>query len=392
MTMTLKRRTAIVAAAAVLLVLAIAAYAFRGDILRTWLDPQQPYQTYRPPPAPDYARREAWALMPAEPVNWTMSDPPADVFFIHPTTYAGGRHWNGPIDDKGADSILTHVMLPNYAGPFLRVGRVFAPRYRQASLYTSMTLRDDAREARQFAYRDVKAAFDAFVARYNGGRPIIIAGVEQGGELAARLAADAVADPKIKARLVAVYATRAIAPVPGPGAALPACAKREQAGCIFAFANVPVGEDAAAVRTLNRALVWGADGRLEELGARPALCVNPLTGGTGDALAPAELNLGAANATGLEWGVRPGFLPRQLSAQCVTGLLRLSQPSSPSLRREGGWAARRMAPNFNPFFADIEADAKARVAVLLRSPDYVPVSPPIGNAIVVRNAPIHRID
>ena len=389
--MTLKRRTAIIAAA-VLVVLAVAGFAFRGDILRTWLDPQQPYQTYRPPPAPDYARKEAWALLPAEPVNWTLADPPADVFFIHPTTYAGGRHWNGPIDDKGADLILTHVMLPNYAGPFLRVGRVFAPRYRQASLYTSMTLRDDAREARQFAYRDVKTAFDAFVSRYNGGRPIIIAGVEQGGELAARLAADAAADPKIKARLVAVYAMRAVVPAPGPQAPLPACGQRDQARCLFAFANVPVGEDAVAVRTLNRALVWGADGRLEELGQRPALCVNPLTGGTGTAQAPVEMNLGAANATGLEWGVWPGVLPRQVSAQCVTGLLRLSPPPSPSLRREGGWAQRRMAPNFNLFFADIEADAKARVVVLIHSPDYVPSSPPIGNAIVVRDSPIHRIN
>ncbi|MEO6340223.1 MAG: DUF3089 domain-containing protein [Caulobacteraceae bacterium] len=389
--MTLKRRTAIIAAA-VLVVLAVAGFAFRGDILRSWLDPQQPYQTYRPPPAPDYARRGAWALMPAEPVNWTLSDPSADVFFIHPTTYAGGRHWNAPIDDKGADRILNRVMLPNYAGPFLRVGRVFAPRYRQASLYTWMTLRDDAREARQFAYRDVKAAFDAFVSRYNGGRPIIIAGVEQGGELAARLATDAAADPKIKARLVAVYAMRAIVPAPRPQALLPACGQRDQARCIVAFANVPVGEDAKAVRTLNRALVWGADGRLEELGTRPALCVNPLTGATGEAQAPAEMNLGAANATGLEWGVRPGFLPRQVSAQCMNGLLRASLPASQSLRREGGWAERQMAPNFNPFFADTEADAKARVGVLIHSPEYVPVSPPIGNAIVVRNAPIHRID
>ena len=58
--MTLKRRTAIIAAA-VLVVLAAAGFAFRGDILRTWLDPQQPYQTYRPPPAPDYARRRRWS-------------------------------------------------------------------------------------------------------------------------------------------------------------------------------------------------------------------------------------------------------------------------------------------------------------------------------------------
>ena len=35
----------------------IAAFVFRDQILRASLDPHQPYQTYRPPPAPDYASR-----------------------------------------------------------------------------------------------------------------------------------------------------------------------------------------------------------------------------------------------------------------------------------------------------------------------------------------------
>ena len=78
-------------------------------------------------------------------------------------------------------------MLPNYAAPFDAVGDLYAPRYRQASLYTKSTLWDDALEARQFAYGDVKAAFDTYLARYNHGRPFILVGVEQGGELGARL-------------------------------------------------------------------------------------------------------------------------------------------------------------------------------------------------------------
>ena len=54
-------------------------------------------------------------------------------------------------------------MLPNYAGPFVRVGRLFAPRYRQASLFAQLTLRDDARDAREFAYGDVRRAFDYYL-------------------------------------------------------------------------------------------------------------------------------------------------------------------------------------------------------------------------------------
>ena len=84
-------------------------------------------------------------------------------------------------------------MAPNYVGPFVSIGRVFAPRYRQASLYTLMTLRDDAREARRFAYGDVAQAFRYYVAHYNQGRPFVIVGVEQGGTLATRLIAEEVA-------------------------------------------------------------------------------------------------------------------------------------------------------------------------------------------------------
>src|SRR4029077_9460405 len=100
------------------------------------------------------------------------------------------RNWNAPIGDARADRVFRQVMAPNYAGPFVRLGRIFSPRYREAGLYSLMTLREDAREARTFAYPDVVAAFRAWRDRYGGTRPFIIVGVEQGGTLAARLLAE----------------------------------------------------------------------------------------------------------------------------------------------------------------------------------------------------------
>ena len=38
----------------VILLLATAVAVWRGDILKAGLDPQVPFQTYTPPPAPDY--------------------------------------------------------------------------------------------------------------------------------------------------------------------------------------------------------------------------------------------------------------------------------------------------------------------------------------------------
>ena len=357
------RRLMAAAIVLVALVLAAAVYVWRDDILRTRLDPKEPFQTYDPPPAPDYAQRSAWALMPNAPDAPTAGEPPADVFFVGPTTFDGGRHWNAPIDDPKADRLFRQVMAPNYAGPFVRVGRIFAPRYRQASLYTLMTLRDDAREARRFAYGDVAQAFRYYVAHYNQDRPFVIVGVEQGGTLATRLIAEEVAaNPTLRARLAAAYLVQTVVPSDNPP--LPPCLAPKQTGCLAAWASVYDGEPERAQALLDRSLVWNDAGQLVNLGSRTPICFNPLFGAVVDAEAPARLNLGATNATGLEWGARPAFLTRQVGAKCDKGILRVTRPKSPSLKPSGSWTDRRRAPGYNVFFADLEADAGARVAAL----------------------------
>jgi hypothetical protein len=156
------------------------------------------------------------------------------------------------------------------------------------------------------------------------------------------------------------------------------------------WAAVAEGDDDRAGRRLTRALAWNRDGQLENLGGRPALCVNPLTGGLGGA-ASAKANLGAANASGLEWGVRPAFLAHQVSAACRGGLLRYSRPTSQAFQRAGSWTDRRKAAPFNLFYADIEADAEARVETLAGRKLYGEPAPPISTVVEVRDAPIHRI-
>jgi hypothetical protein len=343
--------------------LLVGAYAvFRGDVIRYSLDPKVPFQTYKPPPAPDYARRQGWFLMPAVPDAPSATDPPADVFFVGPTTFAGGKDWNAPVDDANADRVFRQVMAPNYAGPFVRLGRIFAPRYRQAGLYSLMTLREDAREARKFAYGDVAAAFRVWRDRYGGERPFIVVGVEQGGTLAARLLAQEIApDPALRARLAAAYLIETVVPAAAPP--LPPCMARGEAHCLAAWASAPQDDPARAQTMLDRALVWYPGGELDNLKG-PALCFNPILGAASDALAPARLHQGAANATGLEWDARPAFLARQVSARCEGGVLRVSAPKSASLRPAGSWIEQRRSPGFNLFYADLETDARARLAAL----------------------------
>lgn len=343
---------------ALVFLLTAAVAVWRGDILRAGLDPQVPFQTYQPPPAPDYSRADAWAMREARAPDAG----PAAVFFLHSTTYDGGREWNGPIGDAKADAYLRRVVLPNYAGPFARLGAVSAPRYRQGSLYTRLTLRDDARESRAFAWRDAAAAFEAWIARHPEG-PIVLAGVEQGGELIERLLRERVAtDPALRERLVAAYLMDVVTPADGLSPRIPACETRKQTGCVVGYSPVGEGNDGAARRRLRRALVWDGRGRLVELGEREALCVNPVTGSTSTGPATARQNRGATNATGLEWGARPALLAREIATQCRDGLLRHTEPESESFRQAGSWADRRKSRPYNLFYGDLEADAEARLA------------------------------
>ncbi len=356
------RRYWIAAVAAVTVLALVVAAIWRDDILEALLDPKIPYAVYKPSPAPDYRSPSAWALPPGYPAN---AAGPADVFFVHPTTFDGGRDWNGPITDRASLRTLRRVMLPNYAGPFAALGRLYAPLYRQASLYTSLTLFDDAIEARQFAYNDVLAGFRRFRELSSADRPLIVVGVEQGGVLAARLLRDEIApDPILRRRLVAAYLIDTTVPADEYTVAsvVPACAIASQMGCVLAWMPVDRLDFVRAERIRQRTRVWNRDGHLVSLAGREILCVNPVLGRATNERAEARSNVGAANATGLELGVRPGFMARQVSANCVGGILRVSRPRSQSLSPAGSWADRLKEPPFNLFWGDLEADASRRLA------------------------------
>jgi hypothetical protein len=278
----------------------------------------------------------------------------------------------------------------------MRVGRVFAPRYRQASLYAYLTRRDDAQDARRFAYGDVREAFRWWRSHQDRGRPLILVGAgDQGGLMVERLLQEEVTtDPDVLKRLAGVYLIDAAAPAApyGPDAPVPACSQRDQVRCVVGWAQVTAGDVEGPKARLEYAMIWVAGGQLERLYERPVLCVNPLVGAAVSDEVPARLNLGAANATGLEWGTRPAFLSRQVSAQCKDGLLAVSKPKSSSLRPTGSWTDRKKSSPYNLFYADIEADAQARVAKMLNRADFPQPAPPIEVSVNVSSSPVYRID
>jgi len=335
------------------------------DIMRHNLDPKVPFQTYIPPAAPDYQKSGAWYLNPAlngYEVRRNRNPQKVDVFFIHATSFDGGKDWLGAIDNTAAADEVIRNQLPNYAGPFGRIGYVYAPRYRQASLYSQLTQREDAREARQFAYGDIERAFDAFLAQRRNEDGFILVGVEQGGFLAQRLLNGRIAnDPTLRSKLVAAYLLETLAPVSeyASGQIYSACGQRSQAGCVIAYLSVDSGRPDKAIQAERRAMVWNRTSIMEPLEDK-ALCVNPLSGGVTDAEVGARHSLGAANATGLEWGTVPTLIARKVSARCRGDVLYVSKPSGGSFDLSGTWATKKKVPSYNLFYADLEADSQAR--------------------------------
>ena len=147
--------------------------------------------------SPNYAQLDFWAAHPykkdpsdsvPEPLRASYRpDSTADVFFIHPTTYTQADKkfgWNGVVDDAELNAKTDYGTILSQAGIFNEVGRVFAPRYRQAhiSAYYPQNASDseNARKALDLAYSDVKAAFVYYLQHLNNGRPIIIASHSQG--------------------------------------------------------------------------------------------------------------------------------------------------------------------------------------------------------------------
>jgi hypothetical protein len=172
--------------------------------------------------APNYAQLDYWAAHPykndpsdsvPKPLRANYRpDSLVDVFFIHPTTYTAEEKktgWNARTDDAELNAKTDFSPILYQASIFNEVGRVFAPRYRQAHLsaYYPRTKEDTiaALNAFNLAYSDVKTAFLYFLQNENKGRPIIIASHSQGSTHAQRLLLEFFDNALLYNKLVAAY-------------------------------------------------------------------------------------------------------------------------------------------------------------------------------------------
>lgn len=149
----------------------------------------------------DYSDMSNWAYFESDDTGKA-----ADVFFVCPTVYMGknGIHNMELSDEKTKASFLGATNMEK--GIYDDDSRFFAPYYRQAALDVYKMDGSESEQYLEYAYRDVKAAFEYYCKNCNDGRPIILAGFSQGADMCIRLMRDYFSDADMKDRLVACYA------------------------------------------------------------------------------------------------------------------------------------------------------------------------------------------
>ena len=349
------------------------AIIFQDNITRFLLNPRTPYQLYTPPPAPSYGARGAWLLWPSDAERGDV-----DIFYIHSTTYEGRAHWNAPIGEKNADTKLRRVAAPNQAGPFVEIGALYGPRYRQATLFTEFTHKFDGLAARELAYADIENAFAFFLRTRASERPFILVGYGQGGLHGLGLLQNVISDDRdIQPYLVAAYLidigvsthsiqsdTTEIAP----------CNGSDEVGCIVSFTAMTASTTDESKRLRRRALIFDADDKLLPVSDPPLICVNPLLGNSSNEPALPERHLGAASATGLGLQKRPPAISKAIGAQCVDGVLEIDRPDQAFLRQRHWFGEQWRAKDYNLFYFDLENDAHRRVQAWQNRPLATPTS------------------
>lgn len=358
----------IAAVTIILLLLLSALVAYRNVIFQSLQDPGVPFQTYDKPPAPDYMRSQAWLSRPDVTADSFLATSPGDAFVVVPGVYRGGKHWVLPVDVERRRERLQRIVRPNYVAPYGHAGRLFAPYYRHAAMYSYMTNREDAQRAREFAYNDVKRAFQQFLIDSPPERPIILAGHGQGADHIVRLLIDFFQGP-LKGRLAVAYVIDHPLPASlfdGPLSQLAPCEAADDVGCIAAFGTFMPSDSKNAERFSTRASSFNGR-RYMPINGAATLCINPLLWTRGEDYAVPRLHKGGLAGEGLEPDNLPPPLAKQTGAQCQDGLLLVDKPRSLSLRRPWGLGARFWTLPSNLFFEDLRQNARLRTEALINT-------------------------
>lgn len=317
--------------------------------------PRHGFDEDPPAVAPDYASPEAWELYGENGA----ANSELDVFFIHPTGYFRGDHWNSRLDPDSAATYNRRWMMANMASVFDDF-TVYAPRYREATIYAFFDADDaDSHAALELAYSDVLAAFEHFLQHVSRGRPFILAGHSQGTLHGLRLLRRLEESPDA-GRLVVAYLPGGTQNSMTEGVRTPLCGSARHTTCFVAWSTYDASYAAE-------------DHELTD----PYVCVNPVSW-TINGSADIRQHLGMVPEVGrvnlrvlgedkvpyLELPALSAPLPGYTAARCEQGLLRVNVPDRGSFHPFTPGDYHNY--DYSLFHADVRANAKLRAEHYLR--------------------------
>ena len=225
----------------------------------------------------DYSNLNNWAAHPDKldpsdsiPAGLakTSTKPEFDVFFVYPTSYTKDfKGWNARIDDQKINRKTDNSSILFQASVFNENARIFVPRYRQAHLKAFFTEdKVNAKKALDFAYADVKAAFEYYLKYENKGRPIVIAGHSQGMQHASQLVKMYFDGKELSQQLIVAYLVGLPLKV-GYFSTIKPCASPEETGCACSWrtyksGHLPKIRPADQQIVVTNPLSWTLDERL----------------------------------------------------------------------------------------------------------------------------------
>jgi hypothetical protein len=318
------------------------------------------------PAAPDYADPVSWAAGPGGPgavmrgpdgASPPPRNPPADVFYIHPTVFRTETAWNQDTRDAASNAWADESAVARQGGAFSGCCRVFSPRYRAAS-YKALMSADHRDPAFALAYSDVERAFDWYLAHENKGRPFIIAGHSQGAAHIATLLEKRIDGTPLQGRMVAAYIIGINLAVGEFGPRfrhVGICRKPAQTGCVVQWNAIMAGANIDQIAAAYQKPFT------DKYGAAPGketLCINPVTFDADRPLSLSSQALGAVpGAPG--FGAMRALRAGQVAAECRNGLTVVyTAPGLDLAPLQGGSMHYH---DVGLFFADVRANAVKRV-------------------------------
>lgn len=360
-----------------------------------FLKPRAPFDAASLAAPPDYASAASWAVLPDAPDRAAYTPPgvapvpedarSADVFFVHPTTWFSKEVWNDTLASPASREVVDHMVAAGSASAFNGCCRVYAPRYRQATLGAFYGDPADAAQAFAVAYEDVERAFDVFLQAHSKDRPFIIAGHSQGSMHAMRLLERVDADPALRARLVAAYIPGFALPMARYGARyahLTPCASPAQVGCIASWDTYREDADVKGAEPL---VFWEGDRLVTVPTDAPRQCTNPITWRADDVPSPKAAHLGAIpvqndgapisfskilfsdGPLGLEVTALQEPRAGLLSARCQGGALRVPDLDDLGYEAEETQAGNYHLLDYELFYMDIRHNALERVSAWMQA-------------------------